>query len=198
MTSAGVDPARADTGDDEEEDANIVTFDLDVEGGDGASTERVVVKLHPEWAPRGVNRFKSMMRLGDLEGSRIHHVKKDFGVFFGYPEDPTLELTSIRNDQVRVANKRGTLAFKTGPGVSNAHNRRQELFISTTDNTHLDKWGVAPIGEIIEGMDAVDKVYDGYHTKPEVHKIKSEGKSYLDAEFPKLGKIVNAYTGQEM
>ena len=64
-----------------------------------------VLKLHPEWAPRGVRRFVSMLRMGDLEGSRIHHVQKN-AVLFGLPAEPTLELDKIRNDRVRAARRR--------------------------------------------------------------------------------------------
>jgi len=184
---------RANAWGEDEEDHPLVAFDVDVEGGDGMQTERVVLKLHPEWAPRGVRRFASMMRMGDLEGSRLHHVDKDFGVFFGLPAEPTLELDKIRNDRVRVSNKRGTVAFKAGGLLRQSHSRSQELFINTKDNSHLDKDGIAPIAEVVEGMDAIDKAYAGYGRAPDVQQIKRKGTQYLDTEFPKLGRIVSVH-----
>lgn len=170
----------------------LVGLDVDVEGGDGDRTERVVLKLHPEWAPRGVKRFVSMLRMGDLEGSRMHHVQKD-GVFFGLPAEPTLELDKIRNDRVRASNIRGTVSFKAGGLLRNSHSRAQELFVNTKDNSHLDKDGIAPIAEVVQGMDTIDKVFSGYGKSPDVQQIKKKGSRYLDTEYPKLGKIVSVY-----
>jgi len=174
------------------EDHPLVGFDVDVQGGDGSETEMVVLKLHPEWAPRGVRRFVSMLRMGDLEGSPIHHVQKD-GVFFGFPSEATLELDKIRNDRVRASNKRGTVSFKAGGLLRNSHSRSQELFVNTKDNSHLDGDGIAPIAEVVQGMDTFDRVFAGYGKSPDVQQIKSKGKRYLDAEFPKLGRIVSVY-----
>lgn len=178
------------------EDHPLVGFDVDVQGGDGEQTERVVLKLHPEWAPRGVRRFVSMLRMGDLEGSRLHHVASD-GVFFGLPAEPTLELDKIRNDRVRASNVRGTVSFKAGEKLGgllrNSHSRAQELFVNTKDNSHLDKDGIAPIAEVVEGMETIDKVFAGYGRSPDVQQIKKKGSTYLDTEFPKLAKIVSVY-----
>lgn len=174
------------------EDHPLVGLDVDIQGGDGEQTERVVLKLHPEWAPRGVRRFVSMLRMGDLEGSRLHHVASD-GVFFGLPAEPTLELDKIRNDRVRASNVRGTVSFKAGGLLRNSHSRAQELFVNTKDNSHLDKDGIAPIAEVVEGMETIDKVFAGYGRSPDVQQIKKKGITYLDTEFPKLGKIVSVY-----
>eukprot|EP00930_Biecheleria_cincta_P026539 TRINITY_DN1869_c0_g1_i2.p1 TRINITY_DN1869_c0_g1~~TRINITY_DN1869_c0_g1_i2.p1 ORF type:complete len:258 (+),score=57.32 TRINITY_DN1869_c0_g1_i2:59-832(+) len=175
--------------------SQYVTLDVDVQGNDGDATERVVLKLRPDWAPRGVKRFHTIMDLGDLDGTRIHHVKKEKGmVLFGFPEEATLPLPGIKNDLVRASNTRGTVGFKQAGGghAMSTNHREQELFINTKDNQHLDAFDVAPIGEIVEGMDVIDKVYDGYHSRPHLQRIKFEGSKYLDKEYPKLGKIVSA------
>ena len=62
---------------DDEDLSQYVTLDVDVQGGDGTETESVVLKLRPDWAPRGVKRFHTIMDLGDLDGTRIHHVRKE-------------------------------------------------------------------------------------------------------------------------
>jgi len=186
-----LDPKHASAGGDSEENP-LVAFDVDVQGGDGEETEQVVLKLHPEWAPKGVRRFVSMLRMGDLEGSRIHHVQKD-SVFFGLPAEPTLELDKIRNDRVRASNKRGTVAFKAGGLLRNSHSRAQELFVNMKDNDHLDKDGIAPIAEVVQGMETMEKVFAGYGRSPDVKQIKEKGSKYLEDQFPKLGKIVSVY-----
>lgn len=176
---------------DEADRSDYITMDVDVEGGDGVETERVVLKLHPDWAPKGVTRFHTLMNLGDLDGSRIHHVKKEKGmVLFGFPEEATLPLPGIKNDIARASNLRGTVGFKQ------VGHREQEMYINTQDNQHLDAYDVAPIGEIVEGMDVIDRVYGGYFGRPMLQKIKREGSKYLDQEFPKLGKIVSAKYSQ--
>lgn len=178
---------------DEADRSQYIMMDVDVEGGDGSKTEKVVLKLHPDWAPRGVKRFHTLMNLGDLDGTRIHHVKKEKGmVLFGFPEEATLPLPPIKNDLAKASNKRGTVGFKQ------VGHREQELFINTQDNQHLDAYDVAPIGEIIEGMDVIDKVYGGYAGRPHLQKIKYEGSKYLDKEFPRLGRIVSAKYGEQV
>lgn len=179
----------------DEDRSQYVTMDVDIEGGDGTETESVVLKLRPDWAPRGVKRFHTIMNLGDLDGTRIHHVRKEKGmVLFGFPAEATLPLPGIKNDLARASNVRGTVGFKqVGGGHALSLNRReQELFINTKDNQHLDRFDVAPIGEIVEGMDVIDRVYAGYHSRPHLDRIKREGSKYLDEEYPQLGKIVSA------
>jgi len=190
-------PAQAPTAGafEDADGSQYVTLDVDVQGGDGDATEKVILKLRPDWAPKGVKRFNTMMSLGDLDGTRIHHVRQEQGmVLFGFPEQATLPLPSIRNDLVRASNTRGTVGFKQRGGAHalGMNHREQELFINTQDNQHLDTFEVAPIGEIVEGMDVIDKVYGGYAARPHIQQIKREGSKYLDKEYPKLGKIVSA------
>jgi len=182
----------------DEDRSHYVTMDVDVQGGDGTETESVVLKLRPDWAPRGVKRFHTIMDLGDLDGTRIHHVKKEKGmVLFGFPAEATLPLPSIKNDLARASNLRGTVGFKqVGGGSWSMNHREQELFINTKDNQHLDTFEVAPIGEIVEGMDVIDRVFGGYNGRPHLQRIKREGSKYLDEEYPQLGKIVSAKYGE--
>ena len=41
-------------------------------------------------------------------------------------------------------------------------------------------------------MDAVRKIYAGYGETPDQSAIESQGKAYLDKQFPKLDKILSA------
>lgn len=167
--------AHADEGD-------IATFHVEIDG----QTEKVKVKLHPEWAPKGVNRFKQMVRLNEYEDSAVYHVDEGFA-HFGLPSQTgTLRPPAIKDDLVRTGNKRGTLTFtQSGSGT-----RIAQLFFNTADNTHLDSKGFAPIGEVLDdGMDVVDRFYNGYGKQPKVENILQEGNSYLEEEFPKLSKI---------
>ena len=57
----------------------------------------------------------------------------------------------------------------------------------------------AGFGEVVEGMDVVDKIYGGYGDMQEMHghgpspsKIESEGNAYLTKNFPQLDSIRTA------
>ena len=89
---------------------------------------------------------------------------------------------------MKHSNTRGTLVFATaGPGT-----RTTQLFINLAANGPLDQQGFSPFGQVTQGMDIVDKLYDGYGECPDQNRIRMEGKAYLDKFFPRLDKITSA------
>lgn len=167
-----------------QEAGEIATFKVDLEGDVDGSGE-IKVRLRPDWAPRGVRRFKELARMGDLKDAAVFHVGSGVARF-GLPADPSLEPARIKDDTVRTSNVRGTLSF--APGLL-PHQRVNQMFFNLRDNAHLDKTGHAPIGEVVEGMDLVDRFYGGYGTTPKKDLIQYKGNKYLDKDFPKLSKI---------
>jgi peptidyl-prolyl cis-trans isomerase A (cyclophilin A) len=167
-----------------EEDDNVAVFNVKL-NGDSGETKQVKVLLHPEWAPRGVRRFKELVKIGELDDAAVFHVDKATAQF-GLPAQPTLTPAKIKDDLVRTSNRRGTLTF-----AQSGHNSRvNQLFFNTKDNGVLDSKGFAPIGEVLDdGMDVADQLYDGYGKRPKRDVIVSEGNKYLDENFPKLSKI---------
>ncbi len=104
------------------------------------------------------------------------------------------EKATIPDDRVIESNKRGRITFATaGPNT-----RTTQLFINFGNNASLDGQGFAPFGEVIEGMDVVDKLFAEYGEGapggrgPDQGKIQAEGKAYLDRYFPKLDRILSA------
>src|SRR5204862_6837167 len=61
----------------------------------------------------------------------------------------------IDDDPVKQKNTRGRLTFaKSGPNT-----RTTNLFLSLKDNAALDAQGVAPVGEIVEGLEIADQLF---------------------------------------
>jgi len=57
----------------------------------------------------------------------------------------------------------------------------------------LDTQGFAAVGTVIDGMDVVDRLYSGYGDNgPDQGLISTQGKDYLDKNFPKLDSVRTA------
>lgn len=170
----------------------IYTFEL-ANLKDG-KTGSIVVKTRPDWAPIGVEHFHELMDKDFYKDAKFFRVVRDFIVQFGISAIPgNGEKTPIKDDPVIKSNDRGTLTYAT----SGPNTRTTQLFINTRQggNSFLDKQGFSPFGEIIEGMDLVDQIYDGYGEKPDQGRIQARGNEYLDKEFPLLSYVSEAYKG---
>jgi peptidyl-prolyl cis-trans isomerase A (cyclophilin A) len=148
-----------------------------------------IVEVHRDWAPQGADRFYNLVRRGFFTNASFFRVVPGFVVQFGLNADPAINKAwheaTIKDDPVKQSNKRGTLVFATaGPNT-----RTTQLFINFADNGRLDGMGFAPFGEIIEGMDVVDKIYAGYGEQPRQDLITDQGDAYISKNFPKIDKI---------
>lgn len=151
-----------------------------------------VVRVNRDWAPRGADRFHELVGKGFYDESGFFRVVPGFVVQFGLHADPKAQLpwseATITDDPVLKSNKRGFITFATaGPDT-----RTTQVFINFKDNARLDRLGFAPFGEVIEGMDVVDKISSAHQQEPDQDRIKSEGNEYLKAAFPKLDFIKKA------
>ena len=148
-----------------------------------------VVEVHRDWAPLGADRFYNLVRRGFFTNASFFRVVPGFVVQFGLNADPAVNKAwhqaIIQDDPVKHSNQRGTLVFATaGP-----NSRTTQLFINFADNHRLDTMGFAPFGEIVEGMEVVDKIYAGYGEQPDQGLITQQGDAYLSHNFPKIDKI---------
>jgi peptidyl-prolyl cis-trans isomerase A (cyclophilin A) len=151
-----------------------------------------VVEVHRDWAPLGADRFYNLVRNRFFTNAAFFRVVPNFVVQFGLPADPAVtkawQTAVIKDDPVTQSNKRGNVVFATaGPNT-----RTTQLFINLRDNGPLDASGFAPFGTVTEGMDIVDGIYAGYGEAPQQPLITSQGKTYLDANFPRLDSIKSA------
>jgi peptidyl-prolyl cis-trans isomerase A (cyclophilin A) len=159
------------------------------------------VQVTRAWAPLGADRFYNLVRSGffvDCAFFRVLREPRPFMAQFGINPKPAVakawESARLRDDPKKESNTRGRVTFATaGPNT-----RTTQLFVNYGDNTFLDGQGFSPFGEVVEGMDVVDKFYSGYGEGapqgrgPEQGRLQSEGKPYLDRYFPQLDRIISA------
>jgi peptidyl-prolyl cis-trans isomerase A (cyclophilin A) len=156
----------------------------------------VVVLLHRDWAPKGVDRFYNMTRNGFFTGARFFRVIPNFMAQFGINGDPAVneawEKARLTDDPPNgKSNVRGILTYGT---TGQPNSRGTQLFINYKDNSYLDRQGFVPIGEVVEGMELVDMLNSEYGAGPQNQqgRIVAEGNKFLVANFPKLDYIKTA------
>jgi len=157
-----------------------------------------LVDVYRDWAPRGVDRFWNLVRIGYYDNCAFFRVTPQFAQF-GLTGDKDVNLAwrdaFLPPDAPRQSNRRGFLSFAQGGAPDK---RTTQVFLNRTDNTHLDR-DFAPIGQVVgSGMDVVDALYAEYGdgapngTGPGQGRILYEGNAYLAKEFPKLDYIKRA------
>jgi cyclophilin family peptidyl-prolyl cis-trans isomerase len=161
------------------------------------SKGKVVIEVHRDWAPIGVDHFYSLIQTGFYDGVRFFRVTHAY-VQFGISGDPATNglwsTARLPDDKVKQSNVKGALSF----AHLGANSRTTQLFFNMKNNKDLDKQGFAPIGKVIEGMDVVERFYSSYGEMaprgqgPDPSKIEVQGNGYLDAKFPRLDYINKA------
>jgi hypothetical protein len=68
----------------------------------------------------------------------------------------------------------------------------QHIFFNKIDNSRLDAEKFAPFGEVISGMENIDRIYSGYGEFPNQGLICSQGNSNLEKNFPLMSYIKSA------
>ena len=150
-------------------------------------------------APRGADRFYQLVRAKFYDNSRFFRVIEGRFAQFGIAGDSAVaqkwRTASFPDDPVKASNTRGTFAFAmTGPDT-----RTTQIYINTSDQLQQDAQGFSTFGKVVEGMDVVDKLYNGYGEKSgsgmragRQGKLFEEGNAYLDREFPLLDRLIRA------
>jgi peptidyl-prolyl cis-trans isomerase A (cyclophilin A) len=157
-----------------------------------------VIDVHRDWAPRGADRFYNLVRSGYYDDVRFFRVISGFMAQFGIHGDPRVSAAwtdqHIPDDPVRRTNLRGMVSFATaGPGT-----RTTQVFINYGSNDRLDAMGFAPFGQVVEGMDVVDRLYAVYGEGaprgrgPDQGRIQAQGNAYLRRDFGKLDYVRRA------
>jgi peptidyl-prolyl cis-trans isomerase A (cyclophilin A) len=157
-----------------------------------------VVQVTRAWAPLGADRFYNLVANKFFNDASFFRVLSGFVVQFGLNADPQVSkvwrAATIKDDPVTQSNRPGFVTFATaGPNT-----RTTQAFINLGNNAQLDSMGFAPFGQVTHGMDVVKQLYSGYGEGapsgrgPDQGAVSSQGKSYLDKNFPKLDSIKTA------
>ena len=127
-----------------------------------------VVEVTRAWAPRGADRFYNLVKNGYFDGVRFFRVVPNFMVQFGIHGDPKLNAVwseaNLIDDPVVQSNKRGFVTFAK---TAAPNSRSTQVFINFKDNSFLDPQVFAPFGQVVAGMEVVDKLYGEYGEAPE-------------------------------
>jgi peptidyl-prolyl cis-trans isomerase A (cyclophilin A) len=158
-----------------------------------------VVEVHREWAPHGADRFYNLVRSGFFNNCRFFRVITNFMVQFGINGDPMASAVwreaRIPVDPVKKSNTR---SFITYAMAGSPDTRTTQVFINFQDNSRLDSQGFAPFGQVVAGMEIVDKLYSVYGEGaprgkgPDQGRIQAEGNAYLIKEFASLDYVRKA------
>ncbi|GLX77429.1 peptidyl-prolyl cis-trans isomerase [Thalassotalea insulae] len=126
----------------------------------------IKISLNFDKAPITAKNFEQYAKDGFYNGTIFHRVIKGFmaqggGFASGMSEKDTR--ASIENEANNgLSNKRGTLAMAR---TQDPHSASAQFFINLVDNDFLDfkeesvqGWGYCVFGEVVEGMDVIDKM----------------------------------------
>lgn len=157
----------------------------------------IKIALNFEKAPITAENFLNYCKEGFYNNTIFHRVIDSFmiqggGMEVGMKEKATK--APIRNEaNNRLSNKRGTISMAR---TSDPHSASAQFFINVADNTFLDyrakemfgrevvqEWGYAVFGEVVEGMDVVDKI----------RGVKTTSKGYHD-DVPVEDVIIQSVT----
>jgi cyclophilin family peptidyl-prolyl cis-trans isomerase len=124
-----------------------------------------VIELYPDRAPLTVADFLRYVREGFYNNTLFHRVVANFVIQGGghqatppYALKPTYPPV-VNESGNGLQNKRGSvgLARAAGPHTGNA-----QFYINLVDNPELDplptRWGYAVFGQVVQGMDVVDRI----------------------------------------
>jgi peptidyl-prolyl cis-trans isomerase B (cyclophilin B) len=124
------------------------------------------LELNAEKAPKTVANFLAYVEAGHYNNTVFHRVIKNFMIQGGGMEPGMNQKpcnASVENEAGNgLKNKRGTVAMAR---TNDPHSATAQFFINTVDNDFLDfkapsgqGWGYCVFGEVVEGLDVVDKI----------------------------------------
>ena len=126
----------------------------------------ITLKLFADKAPATAANFEQYVKDGHYDGTIFHRVIGNFMIQGGGFEPGMKQKSTrapIKNEANNgLSNKVGTIAMAR---TMDPHSASAQFFINVSDNSFLDHtapttqgWGYAVFGEVVEGMDVVNKI----------------------------------------
>jgi peptidyl-prolyl cis-trans isomerase A (cyclophilin A) len=160
----------------------------------------IVLQAERALAPRGADRFYTLVGAGYFDDSRFFRVVPGRWAQFGIAGDPKIASAwrgrTFPDDPRRTSNVLGAVAF----AFAEKDGRSTQVFINLADNSStLDAQGFAPFAHVVEGLDVV-LALNGEYGETSGGGIRAgrqdamfaEGNAWLDREFPRLDRILRA------
>jgi peptidyl-prolyl cis-trans isomerase A (cyclophilin A) len=139
------------------------------------SMGKIKIGLHKDKAPITVDNFIKYVHAGHYDGTIFHRVMPNFMIQGGGLDPDMTERPArppIKNEARNgLRNSRGTVAMARTEDPNSA---TSQFFINVRDNHALDFGirgaGYAVFGEVLEGMDVVDKIVNVPTTTKGIHE----------------------------
>ncbi len=163
----------------------------------------VVILVHRDWAPIGVDHFYELMRIGYFNDNYFYRALKGFIVQWGINGEAKVtkdwSVLTIKDDPRKQDNLRGRVSFAK---PEEANGRSTLVFVNLADNKILDSQGFVPFGEVVDGMNVIDSLYMGYGdgppigTGPDASAFQELGNDLIEHRFDKMDKIKKVVISQ--
>ncbi|MGC7590686.1 peptidylprolyl isomerase [Bisgaard Taxon 46] len=157
----------------------------------------IKIQLNFDKAPNTAENFVNYCKSGFYDNTIFHRVIDGFMIQGGGMDVNMREKNTnapIQNEANNgLSNKRGTIAMAR---TSDPHSATAQFFINVADNTFLDyrakemygrevvqEWGYCVFGEVVEGMDVVDKI-----------KVVKTGNKGFHQDVPKEEIVISSVT----
>jgi cyclophilin family peptidyl-prolyl cis-trans isomerase len=160
----------------------------------------MVIEVHRDWSPHGVDRFFNLVRAGYYDDARFFRIREGTWVQFGINGDPRVSNAwreqNIPDDPRVLSNVRGSVAF----AFAVPNGRSTQIFINLKDNsTTHDSEPFVPFGKVVQGMEVADALNAEYGESSgggirggKQAPLFESGNVYLNREFPRLDFIRRA------
>lgn len=160
----------------------------------------IVLQVHRDWSPQGVDRFYQLVRHGYYDSAAFFRVRTATWAQFGVAADPAIARAwrheNIPDDPRQISNTRGTVDF----AFKDPNGRTTQVFINLRDNSAShDTVPFVPFARVVEGMTVADSLYSGYgeHAGGGIRGGKqdslfAESNGWLRRNFPRIDYILQA------
>lgn len=122
---------------------------------------KIVLEIHPEWAPLGAARFIELVNAGFFDGAPFFRVVDGFMMQTGLAADAAKNAEwsekRIADDPMvpGISNTEGMVSF----AMAGPNTRTTQFFINFGDNSMLDSQGFSPFAKVASGNEVVNSIF---------------------------------------